>query len=508
MNKHTVKFTVGFFLVAGLLAAGGIGHAGEVVVSNFDNADDAALWSWESWSDPAEVAFDETLNAGGGAAGSGSLRVANLFTKGANEYSQAVVTIATGGDIDAETLYTKISLDIKVDPSSAPRANSSDYGGFEVIFRNGSDWVWHSLGNVALTNTSEWAHLEFPVAAPGDKVHHLTLKLGGNGLTNTIIYNIDNIRWTEASNQVPPPTLAIEEASKGLNLTAGTTGQYDRQNIKSVPLGLGWVGVSEPVAYSITLNSFPATNYAGFQTHMYLVPGTPGTESSPDWNEPAAIIIGIQGTAEGGGTVAFRYKTDAPGSNGGYFNTDPAAGQVGFLGSLTASNILGTWTVTFSQDNQIALTAPDGTSTNLVMPIEDAQKFAGDITFYCGIMPNQAANIGQTAILSAARITSGTTVLLNDNFSTNVLNSELWTVNASSASCVAVVGQKDLFWISWTTPASGFVLQTNTDANPTTWVTPDPVIPDALLGNRKRALITESVMSDPKSGFFRLIKSQ
>ncbi|HSA03199.1 MAG TPA: hypothetical protein P5055_20915, partial [Candidatus Paceibacterota bacterium] len=61
---------------------------------------------------------------------------------------------------------------------------------------------------------------------------------------------------------------------------------------------------------------------------------------------------------------------------------------------------------------------------------------------------------------------------------------------------------------SWTTPASGFVLQTNTDANPTTWVTPDPVIPDALLGNRKRALITESVMSDPKSGFFRLIKSQ
>jgi hypothetical protein len=507
MKKLTHKFLVGSSMIAGLIASAAIGNAGEVVVSNFDNADEAAVWSWESWSDTAELAFDDAQNAGGGADGSGSLRVSNLFTKGANEYSQAVVTIATGSDVDAETLYTKIGLDIKVDPSSALRANSTDYGGFEVIFRNGSDWVWHSLGNVALTNTTDWVHLEFPVAAPGDKVHHLTLKLGGNGLTNTIIYNVDNIRWTEASVQVPP-TMSIERTSKGLNLTTGTTGQYDRQNLKSVPLGLGWVGMTEPVAYSVTINSFPTTNYPGFQTHMYLVPGTPGTESSPDWNESAAIIVGIQGTAEGGGTAAFRYKTDAPNSNGGYFNTDPASGQVGFLGSVTGASVTGTWTVAFSQDNQIALTAPDGTSTNLVMPMEDAQKFAGDITFYCGVMPNQTANIGQTAILGAAKITSGNAVLFNDDFSTNVLNSELWTVNASSSSCAVVVGEKDRFWITWTTPASGFILQTNLDVNPTTWGTPDPVIPDALLGDKKRALITESVVPGQESAFFRLIKSQ
>jgi hypothetical protein len=507
MKKQTQLFVVGLSWIACFLAGAYAVRAGEVAVSNFDNADEAAVWSWESWSDTAEVAFDETQDAGGGAVGSGSLRVSNLFTKGANEYSQAVISMATGSDVDAEILYTKLSLDIKVDPSSAPRANSADYGGFEVIFRNGPDWIWNSLGNVALTNTSDWVHLEFPVKVPGDKVHHLTLKLGGNGLTNTIIYNLDNIRWTEVSVQVPPPTMSIERTSKGLNLTAGTSGQYDRQNIKSVPAGLGWIGASEPVSYSVTLQHFPATNYPGFQTHMYLVPGAPGTESSPDWNEPTAIIVAIQATAEGGGTAAFRYKTDAPGSNGGYFNTDPAAGQVGSLGSVTGASVAGTWTVTFSQDNQIALIAPDGASTNLVMPMADAQKFAGDITLYCGVMPNQTANIGQTAILNAAKVTSGNTVLLSDSFETNTLNSELWTVNASSASCVVVVGTKDPFWVTWTTPASGFILQTNADVNPATWGTPDPPIPDALMGNKKRALITESVTPNPQGGYFRLMKA-
>ena len=102
-RKHTIL--LGLSLIAGLLAGAGVGKAGEVVVSNFDNADEAAFWTWESWSDPAEVTFDDTRNAGGGAAGSGSLRVSNNFTRGANEYSQCEVIFATGGDVDAETLY-------------------------------------------------------------------------------------------------------------------------------------------------------------------------------------------------------------------------------------------------------------------------------------------------------------------------------------------------------------------------------------------------------------------
>jgi len=491
-------------MLAGLMTGGYVGQAGEVVVNNFDSEEEVAAWYWENWSDPAEVSFDATLDAGGGA---GSLRVVNNFPDRPTGYSQSVVTVPLGGDVDAETLYTKLSLDIKVDPSSALRANGANYGQFEVIFRNGSDWTWNSLAGFALTDTNNWVHLEFPVKAPGDKVHHLTLKLGENNLTNTVIYNVDNIRWTEATVQVPPPTMSIEKAKPGLNLMAGTPGQWDRQNIKTVPTGLGWIGVTEPVSYSMTIKEFPDGKvYPDFRVQMFLVPGTPGTENSPDWNEAAAIIFGVQVDTNNVGTAIFRYKTDAPGSNGGYFNTDPSKGQVGELGGVTGDGIVGTWTVTFAQDNQITLKAPNGTTTSLVMPAEDAAKFAGDITVYYGIIPNQTANIGQAAILNGAKIMAGSTVLLEDTFASGTLNPETWTVNASLAACVSVVTPKDPYWVWWTTPASGFILQTNADVTPLTWGTPDPALTDALVGSKKRALITEAAVPALQKGFFRLVK--
>ena len=484
----------------------GSARAGEVVINNFDNADELNGWAWESWSDPASVEFDPTLDAGGSTADSGSMKVINNFPYRPDGYSQCVVTLPLGSDIDAETLYTKISLDVKVDPSSSLRTNGVSYGGLEVIFRNGSDWAWNSLGYVALTSTN-WVHLEYPVKAPGDKEHHLTLKLGENNLTNTVIYNVDNIRWTESTVQIPPPTMSMEKARPGLNLTAGTSGQYDRQNIKCLTQGLGWIGSSSPMSYSVTIKDFPdGTAYSGFQSQMYLVPGSPGTESSPDWTEPTVVYVTIQSGTNGNGTLTFHYKTDDPNSNGHYFNTDPAAGQVGNLGSVTGARVSGTWTVTFAQDTQITLKAPDGTSTNLVMPAVDAAKFAGEIAVYYGVQPNETKNIGQTVILSGAKVTSGSTVLVEDSFNTVPLNPDVWATNASSAACVAMVGAKDPVWVWWTTPASGFILQTNSAANPDSWGTPDPVLPDALIGLKRRALIPESAVPSTTQGFFRLIK--
>ncbi len=492
---------------AALVAAMTLGsvRAGEVVISNFDIADEVSGWTWETWSAPTEVAFDDTLDAGGGAAGSGSLRVINTFPA-PQGYSQCVITAPLASEVDAETLYTKLSLDVKVDPSSSLRATGEDYGVLNVILRNGPGWDWNTLCSVALTNTN-WVHLDLPVKAPADKVHRLTLKLGQNYLTNTVIYNVDNIRWTESAVQLPPPTMSIEKTHPGLNLNAGTGGQWDRQNIKSVPTGLGWIGSSSPVSYSVTIKEFPnGTTYSGFQSQMYLVPGTPGTESSPDWNEATVVLVTIQSGTNGNGTMTFHYKTDAPGSNGGYFNTDPAAGQVGNLGSVTGASVLGTWTVTLAQDNQITLKAPDGSSTNLVMPAADAAKFEGEIAVYYGVQPNQTANIGQTVILSGAKVTSGSTVLLEDSFNTSTLNPDLWSIVAAASTCVTAVGPKDPVWVWWTTPASGFILQTNSAANPGTWGTPDPVLPDALVGVKKRALIPESAVPSLEKGFFRLIK--
>jgi len=97
----------------------GTSFAGQVVISNFDDPNDATLWAWESWSDQATTESD-TQDAGGGGPGSGSMRVINSFPDRPGGYSQAVVSLNLGQNVDAETLYTNVSFDVKLDPSSYP----------------------------------------------------------------------------------------------------------------------------------------------------------------------------------------------------------------------------------------------------------------------------------------------------------------------------------------------------------------------------------------------------
>ena len=480
-------------------------EAGEVVVNNFDDPNETTTWTWETWSSEALVEFD-AQNASGGQAGSGSMRVINNFPNNPKGYSQAVVSVNLGGDVNAENLYTKIGLDVKVDPSSYTRVDGVNYGALEVIFRNGSDWTWNSLGAVQLNQThTNWTHLEFKVKTPGDKVHHLTLKLGENYLTNTVIYSIDNIRWIESAVTVPPPTMAIIKTKAGLNLTAASTGQYDRQNIKTLGSNYGWYGTGASVSYSMTIKEFPSlANYAGFQAHMYLVPGTPGTEAYPDWTEPTVIYCQITANTNGQSIANFRYKTNAPNSNGQFFNADPANGMVGNLAALTNSEMTGTWTLTFKQDNNITITSPSGSSTNFTMPMEHAALFGGDVYAYFGIMPGLEKNIGQMALLSKIKITSGNTTLIDENFSKPLDTENTWIVNATSSIGAVVVTPTDPFWISWTTPSSGYVLQTNSTCTVTGWG--DSTLKDTLVGDRKRVLVPTSALPSGTGGFFRLAK--
>lgn len=510
-NRHrhsTLALLAGGALLVSMVLPAARG--GEVVINNFDDPSEATQWSWESWSSPADVAFD-TANAGGGAAGSGSLRVSNNFTNYPTGYSQAVVSESLGGNVDAETLYTNISLDIKLDPSSFPRVDGTNYGYFEVIFRNGSSWDWNSLGGVELTSAyTNWTHLVFAIKAPADQVHHLTFKLGENNLTNTVIYNVDNIRWTEAPVALPPPAMTIEKTKLGLNLLAASGGQYDRQNLVTVADTFSWVGSNAPMSYSMTIKEFPdGTAHPGFSAHFYLVPGTPGSEEYPDWTEPTCALISIHADTNNAGICEFHYKTNAPNSNGinnQYFNDNPTNGPVGFLGSVSGASILGTWTVTFNQDTNITLTAPDGTTNNLVMPPEDAAQFAGSGTVYFGIMTGELPNVGQMAVLSRAQIKAGPTTLLDDNFSVSPLDPNVWVVRAASAAGVTLITPDEPFYVSWTTPASGFTLQTNATFNDADWA--DPGLTSALVGARYRVLVPASVLPSTGQGFFRLIKTQ
>jgi hypothetical protein len=187
-----------------------------------------------------------------------------------------------------------------------------------------------------------------------------------------------------------------------------------------------------------------------------------------------------------------------------YFHADPANGPVGTLGTISAPSPLGTWTVTFNKDTEITLTAPNGAVTNFVMPAVDAALFSRDITFYAGVQPNQLAYIGQAAILSGVKISSGANTLLEDQFTTAPLNADRWAVSASNAGCVSLITRADPYWVSWTTPASGFVLQTNSVVTLGTWG--DSGLTDTLIGAKKRVLMTGASLPGASQGFFRLVK--
>jgi len=94
------------------------------------------------------------LNASGGAAGSGSLQLGNDFPNSPGGYNQTVFTGPLAGEVDAETLYTNISMDVRLDPSSYPRVDGINYGAVELILR----WVLSGLEQSGILRTDLGQH--------------------------------------------------------------------------------------------------------------------------------------------------------------------------------------------------------------------------------------------------------------------------------------------------------------------------------------------------------------
>jgi hypothetical protein len=87
-------------------------EAGEVPIlnHNFDNLAPSPAWYWENWSLAGSTNwYDATLNGGGGAAGSGSLRLVAPYAAVAG-WQQAIFTLVIA-DVDASG-YDSLSFDV------------------------------------------------------------------------------------------------------------------------------------------------------------------------------------------------------------------------------------------------------------------------------------------------------------------------------------------------------------------------------------------------------------
>lgn len=480
----------------------------DIAVTGFDNgtAGDAVPgWAWENWSAAGLASWDAVDTHGRST--SGSIKLEHNFENKPGDYQQTVFTyVLPGGQVNAAKEYAYVNVDVQVDPASVARAGG-DYGYFELILRNGAGWDWISTDLNGASgihlNDHEWHHLSFKINPTADAVHRLTFKVGENALLGPVVLRLDNLTFTRNTAPPAPPALSLSPAPAGLSLVTTSSDQYGRHNLytaddDSDPGRLAFVGSAEPVSYAFTLGSFPdAATYPGFQAHIFLVPGTPGTETSPDWNEPTLFFMDIRATAGNKGQATLRLKTDQAAGNSELF----AAGAP----TVNSATILGQWTLTAS-DTTLTMTAPDGTvSDPIPLSAEAKTLFTGDgprLRAYFGVQPNATGNKGQSVRVRKIEIKRGATVLLSDTFSGTELDLSKWTPNATTGG-VLLVPQADAgYVVNWTLPDSGFVLQSAATLTAPAWKTVD--VTAVVVGQGKQAVLPKSALPAGDQGFFRL----
>ena len=535
---NSIGSRLGVLIVAGLLTA--ISASADFTL--FDQTFDVPFGPTQSFAygyfggDITNSAY--SVVAGAGTNGSSALELTNSAAALGNGYGYAAVvyqeTALTGNTNVQPAAYT-LSFDAR---TSVANANGLEV---RVIDANGGtlDTAPNPPGygndrTLTTTYTHYTLNLGDPTVFMANSGFNPTTptyqilfqnNAGGGGNPPAWAVDIDNIQVTVAGTVPPPPPVTIYplvKVPKGLNLYAGTEANlfYDRQEVVAAnTTGLGFVGratVGNPVSYSFTVNSFPGNSSQG-TFEMFLVPNA-AYNNAADYVDPACVETFLAGNSTNA-TLRFTYKvsqpngntmllgqapyTNAPGSWNGI--TTPYY-ESGALGTLTDTNLLGTWTVEFTSSSNVTLLGPSGISTNLVIPPYNVSYLAEGTSFniYLGEQPQEQAAINQSFNYANFAVT-GVLNPFSDNFLADTkLNTNIWNSSVATAPSGVFVSSGNQKLVTWSTPAVGFSLQ---DAGqltgPWTILTqgPNPVL-YGLLGQ----VVSTNELPAGNNAFFRLKK--
>ena len=506
-------------ILAGTLLAAGLALpviGAENIVIPFNDASDSTFSRW--WGNASQTyEHDATVDVDNNAA-SGSQKMIIGFNIAANGGDNQFAAFRSFSSVIDARDYTNLTFYVRFDPASPVRP-AGNFGNLEFGL-GPTDFSQINLGTVAVPTTETgWYRVSVrldPTVPKMDAINRFWVKIWSgtpDGLTGTTTMWLDNITLNANTNTAPPPppSIAIQRVKPGLHLfTTAAGGQYGRQSIYTVgSSGYSWVGASGPVTYSLTISDHIKSG-ANFQTHMFLVPGSglPTWENSPDWNEPNLVFLDIGNNADGSGYASFRYKTNLPNGNTMVYNADTAAGPAGTIATIGSPKVAGTWSVTFNNNTQVALTAPNGAVTNFTLPNDAAAMFADPMHVYVGAQPNQTANIGQSIAISRVQVT-GTTTPIDDSFNGGTLDPNVWQIAAADAAGIVVVPPDYQFWLSWTLPDAGFTVEAITpEVGNGQEFEPSGLTSPIQIGSRRWSLVPQSL--EPFSGegiFLRLKKA-
>jgi hypothetical protein len=513
-NKLHMK---AFLLAGALMALGLLSARAQTIITSytntFDNSNNTALYQnngWMYWYSLYQDVFsagynlpmtnDPTMDAEGNTNTSGSLFVYMPFAPrgqtpagGVNpepSYGEQSLMSGTfgGGLFDTSVQMkigqiTNIQFKIHVLPGTAtdpngnfgviyPGLKSAGYNGDTGSYTNGltipgsatNGWV-----TLRETNAAEFINVAQNVE-PGTNAQGVEFYYNQYGNTNfpnsPITFWIDDLIVQSAAAPPPPPpapSLTLMRAVPGLNLFTGSgTSLYNRESIESTSGSYSWVGRPGPVSFSFTITNYSVGTNDQVQNHIFLVPN-PGTETAPDYTEPNLVMLDLESTTSGGANWMFRYKTNQANGNAMVYGN-------GTLATISSPTALGTWTVTFNQNSNVTMAGPGGISTNFSIPDTTgatAALFANNVFLYYGVQAGNAGGTQDHIVASEFKVT-GSTSDFDDNFVTDagVLNPSIWMTNAQYPTSVQLVAPGNPFWIDWTSPATGFRLESTPSLSP------------------------------------------
>ncbi len=388
-------------------------------ISQFNTASDVDAWYFDFGSVTHTNWFDPTMDGNTNPA-SGSMGVTlgfNTVYAGDNKgaYSIALSTpIANNDVLNLDTIH----LDLKIDPASAMDAFGNN-GYFALVLRTGLTWFWapqfaDNVGANYHVDPNGWRHIDQAITLTStDAVHHISWQLYGGpsqNINGDVTLWIDNLYLTTLTTTTsPPPVMTLARTVPGLNITASVLGgTYQRQDIRTATGNYSWINPSNgPVTYSFTITNFPSGPTNGFETRLLLVGDHFAPGAFADYNEPNVVYLRIHNVGNHY-DAELRYKVNKP--NFSIFDTNLVFNPVA---TLTGPSPLGTWGLTLAGTN-VTLFGPPGT-TNAAFGPEVLTNFEAYTYPYIGIVPNDDANIGQSATFSAVSV-SGATTALDEHF--------------------------------------------------------------------------------------------
>jgi hypothetical protein len=433
---------------------------------------------YQAWGEPVTITFDAANPPPQGDV-QGSVYVDSTATA----YNSTVC-----GNLDWSgfngTDYQSIEVDFKYD-------TTSDKVGSTAGMTWGLDGGWnpHDIsgiwaGNIDPATSTDyfdgaWHHVSIPISSAmlgvsGQNGVSFDWWDGG-GVSGHMKFWLANLELIYRNTPPPPPTVKLTPAVPGLTLFADNSPSYLRQAIATTTNGtanLTWYGRSKPVTYSWTVASWPGVNgkgSTGMQLGLSLTPDPQLSQlyTDPDWSATNNLWIEIQGNVDGTVTAGIAWKTNAPANNSnpgspGYTTLVPYNNEAT---GLTAPTAAGTWTLQFTSDTSMTLTAPNGSSVSASLPSDVAAMFAGYVGAFLYDSPGNNDNIGEYVTLSAYDIT-GVATPVSENLTSGALSSSFlnlisqdWTSGGvftqNPPNQVFVTGT-DKHWFSWTLPNADF----------------------------------------------------